>query len=515
MAKTPSDKLYRLIRRLTPAEKRYFQVFIGSANASSKYAQLFEAMVNMEDFDDEALRRLIYPDEPQSRHKYSELKNYLFDLLLKSLQSFDEQGCIEFRLNHLLQSAAVLYRRGQYTACADCLHKADKLAQRHEAFAHQLDIIRWEKHLAYAQMDVDYLHKQLEALHLRERNTAAQLSEVLQYRQLFFQAYLIVKREALLRTPEGQTQLRALREHPLLQTPQQVRSHTAKVLSQRTLNLCYYAAGERQNFYHSNLQLVQLLESQPHFLRENLADYIAAMSNLILSCGLLGRYDEVEKHLAKLKKIKPITYDDALKIHRQYYSNKFALCIYTGAFEEGRREMRHCQQEAAALFGSHEYETASFYFQYCCICFGCEDYDQALHYLRAWHNQPRTLEREDLQSLGRILGLVLHWEMGNTLLLESLLRSTAQLLRRKKRLYDLERRFFHGINELLHHPEAARQRAAFQKMQEDIRQLMSQPEAYALLQTFDLQTWVEAKVRGCSFAQVIREKWMSQNASIP
>jgi hypothetical protein len=509
MAKSPSDKLYRLIRSLTPAEKRYFHVFIGSAQAYSKYAQLFDAMAGSAQFDDSTWRQRIYSDEPESSRKYAELKAYLFDLVLKSLQAYDEERSAEFRLNHLLQSAAVLYRRGHYEACHDCLRKAEKLAQRYESFSHQLDVVRWQKHLAYTQMDVDLLHRQLDLLLKREREAAAQLAEVIAYRSLFFQTYLLIKREALLHTEKGQEQLRNLRNHPLLQHPDHTRSHTARVLYYRTVNLCHYAAGERDAFYQSGKKLVELLESQPHFLRENQADYIAALSNYILSCGLTGRYDEVKKILGKLKKIKPLTRDDALKIHRQYYTNRFALCIYTGAFEEGRREMEHCQQEAT-LFAPKEYETASFYFQYCCICFGCADYDQALTYLNAWNNQPRTLEREDLQSLGRILAMILHFEMGNTLLLESLLRSTAQLLRRKKRLYDLERRFFHGMSELLNTPNTSAQQGVFRKMQQDIRQLTNQPEAYALLQTFDLAAWVEARVQGRSFAAVVRDKWKRQ-----
>ncbi len=514
MAKPPSDKLYRLIRSLKPAEKRYFQVFVGNAYAHSKYAQLFDAIADMEHFDEDALRQKVYPNEPQQSHKYSELKAYLFELVLKSLQAFDEERSVEFRLNYLLQSTSVLYRRGHFAACQDCLHKAEKLAQRYEAFAHQLDIIRWEKHLAYAQMDVDLLYKQFGSLLTRERTVAAQFAEVMEYRNLFFQAYLLVKREALLRDSRGQEQLRALRAHPLLRDSARPSSHTAQVLYYRTLNLCHYAAAEREAFYESGSKLVALLESKPHFLRENQADYIAALSNLILSCGLLGRYDEVKKHLVKLKTIRPLTHDDMLKIHRQYYTNTFALCIYTGAFEEARREMERCQQEAA-LLALHEYETVSFYFQYCCICFGCADYDAALTYLNAWYNQPRTLEREDLQSLGRILAMMLHFEMGNMLLLESLLRSTAQQLRRKKRLYELERRFFHGISELLSAPNSTTQRAIFQKMQRAIHHLAAQPEAYALLQTFDVGAWVEAKVRGCAFAQVVREKWQRQQNTRP
>ncbi|MCS6929536.1 MAG: hypothetical protein NZM43_08585 [Saprospiraceae bacterium] len=512
MSKPPSDKLYRLVKSLTPAEKRYFRIFVGRMQTPSKYMQLFEAIARSNHFDDEALRSEIYPDNGQGSQKYPELKAYLFDLILKSLQAYDESCRAEFRLNHLLQSTVVLYRRGLYDACEDCLSKAERLALQYESFAHLLEIIRWQKHLAYARMDVDLLHKHLNALLAREREIAEQLMEVLEYRNLFLQAYLLVKREALLHSPAGQQQLQALRQHSLLQTPGRTRSHTARVLFYRTLNLCHYAAGEREAFYESGKALVALLESKPHFLRENQADYIAALSNSILSCGLTGRYGEAERILNKLRKINPLTRDDALKIHRQYYTNKFALCIFTGAFEEARREMERCQQEAIC-FAPHEYETASFYFQYCYICFGCADYDRALTYLNAWNNQPRTLEREDLQSLGRILAMILHFEMGNTLLLESLLRSTAQLLRRKKRLYALEKSFLHSMSELLSAPDPAAQRIIFQKLQHSIRCLLSHSETQALLQTFDLEAWIEAKLENRSFASVVRDKWRRQGAA--
>ena len=50
MAKTPSDKLYRLIRSLSPQEKRYFRLFVAQkaeVNGQYQYQQLFEAIADM------------------------------------------------------------------------------------------------------------------------------------------------------------------------------------------------------------------------------------------------------------------------------------------------------------------------------------------------------------------------------------------------------------------------------------------------------------------------------------
>ncbi|TNE56708.1 MAG: hypothetical protein EP344_11910 [Bacteroidetes bacterium] len=514
MAKTPSDKLYRLICGLTPAEKRYFRLFVrGKPDRDSKYLQLFEAMERMPVFDDEALRQMIYDNQPVESRKYSELKAYLYDLLLKSLQAYDEQQSVAYRLGHQLQSVSVLFKRGHYDACQDLLQKAAKMARQYEYFTQLLEVLRWEKHLAYTRMDVDFLHKQFDQLQYTEARTMDQLQNLADYRKLFFQVYTTIKREAQHRGEQRMARLQDLVRHPLLSDPDQALSHRARVLYYRTLNLYHYAALEYDAFYETGKKMIGLLESQPHFLKESLADYIAALSNYILSCGLLERYGEVRETLDKLRKLKPLTEDDHRKIHRQYYTNKFVLCIFTGAFEEARKEMDRCQSEAGQ-FDPHDYETASFYFQYCSICFGCGDFAGALDYLNDWLNQPRTVEREDLQSLARMLSLILHFEMGNTVLLESLLRSATRFMQKKNRLYDLERRFFQFMSELMRAPSRQDQQLAFHKMQDDLRHLSSLPGAQVLLQTFDLEAWLTAKISGISFAEAVRAKWQSHQQTM-
>jgi tetratricopeptide (TPR) repeat protein len=508
MAKTPSDKLFRLIRALTPAEKRYFHIYVrGKTGRDSKYLQLFEALDKVEVFDEAAFRKKIYKNQVVEGKKYSELKAYLYHLLLKCLQAYDEDQTVLFKFNHLLQSVAVLFRRGMYDDCAALLAQARKVALQYELFTGLIEVIRWEKQLAYVRMDTDYLHANLERLQYEEDRAHEQLRHFAGAGKSFFQMYTAVKKDAQQRETNRISSLEVLLAGG--QEYGEADSHRARVTRYRTQNLFYYAAREHGRFYESGRQMIELLESQPHFLRENLSDYIAALSNLILSCGLLGKYGEVRDCLKKLGELTPITEDDRRKIHRQYYSNAFALGIFTGDFEEARREMQRCREEASA-FHSEDYETASFYVQYSCICFGCGDYSGALDYLNRWLNQPRTVEREDLQSMARMLSLILHFEMGNTLLLESLARSTTRFLKKKNRFFALERRFVHLIGDLMKAPGAREQRPAFQKMLLDLQGPALRSEAQALLQTFDFEAWLDSKISGKPFAAAVREKWVSQ-----
>ncbi len=509
MTKIPSDKLHRLVRSLSATEKRYFRIFVrGKTERDSKYLRLFEVLAAMEVFSEDEVKRKVYKKQPPpAGNIYTQLKGYLYDLVIKCLQTFDEQRSSEHRLNQLLQGVAVLFKRGHYDDCHELLHKAARLARQYEAFAHQLDIIRWQKQLAYTRMDADYLHKNLDQLLFDEQRVLEQLRNAADYRKAFFQVYATTLQRASQHRGEGQARhLQSIVSQEVFNSPDLAISHKARVMYYRTLNIYHYGAMQFDEFYETGKTLIALLESQPHFLRESLSDYIAALSNLILSCGLLGKYDEVRECLQKLRSLKPITEDDRRKIHRQYFNNLFVLCIYTGEFSEAFEEMERCQLEAA-LFDPHAYETASFYYQYALICFGNSDFNGALQHLNHWLSQPRSVEREDLQSLARILLLILHYEMGNTVLLESLLRSTMRFLQKKNRFFQLEKRFMHLIADLMRATTTRERDAAFQQMKADLEAEATSPGVGALLQTFDLGVWLESKVSGQTFAAAVREKF--------
>lgn len=507
MAKTPSDKLHRLVRSLTPTEKRYFRIFIrGKTERDSKYQRLFDLLSETEQYDSELIKKEIYGDANKEQKKYPELKAYLFDQLLTALQAFDEDHSVESKVTHLLQGVASLFKRGHYKDCDELLEKAHKITVAYELFTWQLEIFRWKRHLAYTRMDVDFLHQHLEVLDYEERQTLQKLNNLVEYRSLFFTIYAYIKKDAFLRDPKASRQLTALLPLTHFERPEQALSIKAKVLYFRIINLYHYANQDIEAFYQSGKQLIQLIENHKTFISENQSEYIAALFNFILACGILERYSDVRISLAKLRKITPKTEDDRRKIHRQYYSSVVALCQFTGEFEEAREEMIRCKKEAEQL-RSKDYETTSFYFQYFYIAFGCGDYEEALQNLNEWLAQPKSVEREDMQSLARMLSLILHFELGNYLLLDSLIRSTKRFLRQKNRLYQLEKEFIHLVNNLLKTPPSEDKTRHFIAFAAKWEQL---PGANALNKIFDLKSWVDAKIEGKSFAATVKRKFTAR-----
>ncbi len=509
MSKTPSKKLYQLIHSLSGSEKRYFKLFVqkNGVDTNNKYIQLFDAIDKQRVFDEDALQQHIYKGSPIQSRKYSELKAYLYDLILKALQNYDEKTSIDYRLKGMLQNIRVLYKRGHYDDCKESIQKAKKMAHKYEDFTTLLQLLNWEKQIAYTLINVRFFDEELGRIDREEKECLQRLQNLSAYRNIFLQLYSILRKVAFTSRAEIKTQLQTLVDSPLLQDEKAPQSHLAKVFYYRITSLYHYARGAYDDFYQHSKTLIELMESQGHYLKEDVSEYISAISNHTVSCRRLHLYEEWKQTNEKLLQIIPKTYDDKLKIHRQYYQGKFSWCITTGAFEEGvealDKHLKDVQQFDQALF-----TRGTFYFQYFQLYFGNENYDQALEYLNRWLNQPKSLERQDLQTLARLLNLIIHYEMGNTILLESLLRSTYRYLKKVDQLRPIERKILNFIKNSTKVYSQKEMQAYYISLQNDLDNLSETGK----MGPFDLAAWLDSKINKKPFAQVVQEKFKNRES---
>ena len=202
MAKTPSLSLRNLVQALTGSEKRYFKLFVGDkAEKGNKYILLFDLIDQGIVTDEEELKSLVYKGNIGESRKFSELKSYLFDLILRSLQTYDSKGTVNIRLQELLQGTQVLYRRSLFKEARQHLGKAKKLASKYEEHLLLLEIIQWEKKIAYALTDIQFLDEELDSLEKEERYHLAQYQLRTRYRNTFLKLLVNIRKKG----PQGET----------------------------------------------------------------------------------------------------------------------------------------------------------------------------------------------------------------------------------------------------------------------------------------------------------------------
>lgn len=507
--KTPSSRLYDLIKSLTSAERRYFKLFISNKDgSSSKYVRLFDAILASSNFDDEQLQRVVYGSDKVESRKYSELKAYLYDLIIKSLQSYDEGSSVDYRLKNQLLGVRTLFKRSYFDDCKVLLAKVKKTAAEYEAFNVLVEVLDWEKRIAYAQTDIGFLDREMKRIMNEERGYLDKLANISAYRNIFFNVLVSIRKDASRNKPQRE-EFTAILQNPLMQDEKAAHSFIAKVLFYRILSINYLSISDIKSFYATSNSLIKLLEQNKRMLEEDVSEYISALNNHVISCGRLGKVDEVRQTLEKLNKIKPITADDELKIHRQYFMIKFRLCISTGAFDEGLRELKR-HLKLVEKFDRQLFVKANFYLQYFCIYFGTGNYEEALNSLNDWLKMSESVERKDLQSLARILNLIIHYELGNTMLLDSLLRSTYRYLNKANRLSEFERKVMNFIKEVGKPHSRKETQQILETLKKDFEELSKQP-SYGVFDMFDIIAWLESKINGRPYAEVVRERFKQQS----
>jgi hypothetical protein len=503
MPKTPSSKLFNLIHSLSGSEKRYFKIFASKSNANDvKYLQLFEAIERQEVYAEKAIKQLIYDTTIFETRKFAELKNYLYELILRSLQGYDEQSSVDYKLKNMLANVRVLAKRSFYKECKDILAKAKKVAERYEQFLVVLEIISWERRIAYAESNISFLDKNLKRLNEEEEVCIYKLQNEFSYWNVYFNLLIHSKKEATLRSEEKKQWLKNFFDNKLLAPNAEIPTVQSNVLYHRSYGYYYYSIGDYQRFYEENNKLIDLIEEYPTRLREDPSHYISVINNQIFACGMLRRYNEVNENLEKLKSVQAKTVDDSFKIFTQYYLNKLILHTESGDFKTGKEIINNREREKVHF--KKQIFQENFHLLYAYIYFGSKDYEEASIWLNKLLDMPKTIVRQDLQSVARIINLIVHFEIGNNLLLESLLRSTYRYLRKQDRFHEFESRILKFIRKSKDLATKRELKVAFVELKVELKILSEKDSEKAIFRYFNFMAWLDSKINENNFAEEVQ-----------
>jgi len=495
MSKTPSNKLFKLIKSLSGAERRYFKVIANKkGDASSKYLVLFYAILDQAEFDEESLKHQVYDGENVQSRKFSELKGYLFNVVLKALQSYDEKSSISNKIANLMHNVDALFKRGHMQLCKDELRKAKNLSLLYEEFTTLYEILKWEKFIAHAMIDVDFLQEELNRIADEESLYLEQLNLLSKYRNIFLELYIKIKSKT------GLDEISHIVESDLM-LKENFNSHRTRVLYYRAKAFIAYIQKDTDGFQNYSMILLEVMESQPHFLKEEVSEYISALHNYCVSCTNNKDYEKLYEANEKIKTIDPLNVDDKIKIYRQYTQNFFVYCIRTGDFARAQ-SILPAHFTKIASFKTNIFDHHQFYFHYSYIYFGCEDYDTSLYHLNSWLDLPTTIDNPNLQMLARVFNLILHYELGNNMLLASLIKSTYRFLKKEKQMQEIEMAFITFIKAVIKTQGKRARKACFLKFKQKLQMLTG--TNHASISAFDLMAWVDSKLLNVSFAEVVK-----------
>ena len=521
----PSDHLFVLIRSLNPSEKRHFKLYaqrhiIGEEN---NYLKLFDAIDKQSEYDEAALKKKFHLEKfVQQIHV---AKNYLYNLVLKSLNEYHTVDSANIQLRELLNSAEILFDKGLYKQSSKILSRLKEKAYRFERQIYVLEVIVLENKIAFAMQDMEIAKKVIAAGAIEEEQLLQDYKNARQYQYLSDKLKIFIKTKGTEKGNGANSELESIIEHPLLNNEKNAISYSTKYSFFHVFSKYFSVKEDYKSAYPYCNKLVDLIEAHPQQITKNPQAYLLALNHLLVILKELRKFDEFETALKKLKAVQSKTLHFQSRAFAYTFIHEWNLAFYTGKYQ-------HCISLIPFLedgLQKHDNLITSdlkllFYFNVFYGYFVLAQYQQAIKWLNKILNDKRTEIRQDIRNFGMVLNIILHYEMKDYDLLEYLIRSAQRLFEKDKDAHKFELLLLLNIKRLIKGHSADEERKRFIKLRNKL--LFANLENYliafsrgssekVILNTFDILAWLESKIENRAFASVLFEKEKDKQISRP
>lgn len=495
-----SSELHHLIHYLTPSEKRYFKLyasaFVGTDNI---HLQLFDAINKQSEYDENILiKKFSNEIKPQ---QFSYAKNYLFQVVLKSLENFHHNQSIEMSLNSSLSQIEILFQKGLYDACGKLIAKSLASAQEHEKYAYALQISEWEKRLAYVdsseRKDYD-----------TEQNLVNKIQREISYSLFRREVSMTNKNYGISKTKEIAKVFEELKDSHHITEPIDGDSLLSKYRYQLAqITLCYQLE-DKEGAYTNALVVLNKMESYWKPLPNDLlfmVNYVQSIYSVIFGLLIFKKYDEVKLYVKKYQDLLENPYVKSniyltSTIKGRFYFTVFVDFIIACNNKDIEQHIKQFEKDYLEI----EKVLPSRLVNYVIIPLGfvyfiLKQYKDALRW-----NQYLL---QNISFLGmtekidqRLFEIILYYELNHQSIIDLKADSTRKFMTKTENVSPEEKFFLTQLNKIMHSP-VREQVDLFKELK---AKLISLKKEEAL--GWDFITWIDSKIQNKSVMEIIGQR---------
>lgn len=490
--KTASTFLHDLVSKLTKSEKRYIKVQAGSGEKD--YIQLLDALIAQKVFSEE---QLIKDHEGANFLKHLAVnKRYLYELLLKSLAQFGEKR-LEEKIFEKITAANGLITKGLFQAALSELKKGQKIAEKYELFELQVMLYGIEKKLLAQQRFKKKGEEVIQRVFNLEMQSLEQLKNSNEYWYLAQQIASFQMRFQKIQTKAQQEHIESLIASPKFQSLDLASNFKSKLYFFQANATYQFMLGNVKKAYEINSQFLDLLEAHPHFLKLYAERYHGTLNNILIDSLVIGEYDVLEAGINRLvMTLERSEFKSIKNIESRVFRQRYLLLLnWSLSQNDFEKAMEWIPEIEAGLEKHHKkiekHHLITFYYLIAYLLFLNGQYDQALRWNNLILNEPKEDVVKEIFYFARILNLLIHFELDNHTLLESLLLSTPKYLKARRSIYTTEKTLFRFLGKFLNQVDKVKRQKLISDFKNDIQQLVQQPKEKRLFSYLDLRLWMK------------------------
>ncbi|MCB0279016.1 MAG: hypothetical protein KDD94_05915, partial [Calditrichaeota bacterium] len=373
-------------------------------------------------------------------------KNYLSELILKSLRLFQSEYQADYRIKNLLIESDILIRKDLGQLAEIRLRKAKQLAKLYEKDHLLLEIISKQRRQFLATAGSVQAQQGVNQLIEEEKNCIERLKQLNDYWDMSINLYDRLN----VSSPDSQ-----LENQIDFETEDQIQTVQAKSLYYYVRQSYSYFEGKPEKGLDYVDRMIALWEENPQRIQEDPSSYITALNNRIVIAMRNGWHDQIAPILEKIRRVpqdyglrKPSVF--TVKTMLQSYNIELELYRDLNEWQKGIDLI----SEIELIIRNHQKIIPDDYrilfnFQFAYLFYRINNHEKALPYLNDLLRFSGSEYRSDIQSYGHLLNLMIHYEMGHYVMLKYAVDACRRFFRKRQLMQHFERqllRFFSRIS---------------------------------------------------------------------
>ncbi len=495
--KSKTDLFY-LIQAMSKSEKRYFTLDAQkSGRTSARYLELFHAINDMEEYDEQKLKKQFPKNLPTD-------KNYLYEAILRSMRDYRSVNSHAARIKELMLDAKYLYERGLYQQSEERLSLARSLAYELGDQLSLLELNKEHRRLLRDTKPKDY-ERELEKLITEKLDHLHKLQEELSYLDTLDRLLIEIRKNPHRRAePQQKEELQHQFQHLMAAAEHEPAKIQGKLRFFQSMALLYQLLDEPDQVYDYFSKIVACWDSSPKYKEEEFSRYIFDFSNLIhATFSDHDKLPQVPVLLEKLEQENPTNLHDQKVLFQKATAYRLMYYINTGDFKDVQGIVHRIEKGLKQYDIGHGSEMV-ITFNVSVLLFMAENFASCVQWSEKLLTHSKLPVREDIRNASRILNLLAILEAGDFEMIEASIRNTSRYLQKSpKGEVNFNSTILNFVKKL-HHSSASEARRVYENIKNYIADLKEKNARIPLGLEELVLYWVESKISKKNIARIIQ-----------
>ncbi len=480
------ENLFYLIKSLSKAEKRYFKLFASVNNGNTNYLLLFDAIDKQIEYDESLIKKKF--EKRKFVKQLHVTKNYLNHLILKSLRNYHFTQSKDAELKDLQRNVEILLKKELFQQCLQMINKGISLANKYEKWPDLLNFLKIKRTLIRNKKGTGGALQELKEITKLEQSVLQKLTHISKYWDLTINIFSILGK------PEK------LENDPWIKSSDKADSFQAKMLFNYVWQAVHFSKNDLKRARQIMEEIIFLWEENEHQIYENPGSYLTALNNVVGVALQARQYEYAEQMIYKIRRV-PIRYglknNNPIAVKAMLHSYNVELEMYRDTHQADRgievipKVKKYLEDKSLYIPKSYE---LLLYYQFSILHYKKEELVESLKYLNIILGGKYEKIREDIQSYTHLLFLIIHFELGNMVLLRYAVESCRRFLKKKGSLKNFEKVLLSTFSKLSTLSKSE-YNIQFQKLNQELFRGLSENEKNNILDYLNFEEWIEKNLK--------------------